>query len=428
MRRLGTCCNTCGDAVTSTGTCACLSGDYRFLPPLVSFSDVKFYSGMGDVNINSGFPAPPSDCSATSWTLATGAPAKEYRSVGSAQLTRWDPTGVPTTGGVVGIDYPQFVPTGESHSECWYVSDTSISTGDSPEFYIPASAQSTLSTTAGECLSQVTVGGSGVGFWGRDIQKIWWSAATNTGYVVFKYCIYPEFLNIFRDQMTNPPPPTGSLFESVLIATHEFEYPSETPWIDQGFAPAGSLDASFQPDYECGTNQPNWIGYDMNVVWNPIPDGINTVTVADSTVSMGKDIPCGCWFNDEGGGCNPFTDACNDNPVSNLVLTRDGGTTVTQNADSYWENQTTIRIPVDTDMAFNKFYIDMRPAGQTIFEDTGNQQTYGAGNFIEFWDNGFTDGDRYELDSCEGNIRGENVQNPNTFITFDENNWSDCRS
>ena len=136
----------------------------------------------------------------------------------------------------------------------------------------------------------------------------------------------------------------------------------------------------------------------------------------------GKDVPCDCWGNDDGGGCNPFTNACNDNPVGSLVLTRDGDTTVNQNADSYWENTTTIRIPVDTDMGLGQFYIEMRPAGES------SGVSYGNGNYIECWDNGFVDGDTYLLDSCEGNVRGDNVQNSNTYITFNANSWSDCRS
>ena len=378
---------------------------------------------MGEININDEYPSGPSSCTPNVWTLATGVPAREYKSAGFVQMLRWDPTGVPTTGGVVGIDYPQFISPGGSHSECWYVSESEISTGEGTEFYIPATAASSAHIINGACNSSLAVGGPAVtSFWGRDIQKIWWNATSLTGYVVFKYVIYPEFINVLRTDISNPPPPTGSLFESVLIATHEFEYPAEATWIDQGFAPTAPLDAVFTPDYECDLDFPNnYIGYDMTAAWNDTPDGGPVVAVGDSTVSMGKDIPCGCWGNDDDGGCNPFTDDCNDNPVSNLVLTRDGDTTVTQNADSYWENVTTIRIPVDTDMGFGQFYIEMRPAGET------SGVSYGNGRYIECWDNGQVDGDTYLLDSCEGNIRGDNVQNPNTFITFDENNWSDCR-
>lgn len=423
MRKLGTCCS-CG-TVTSTGSCGC-GGDflYNFMPPSVTFSDVKFKSGFGPVYVNSEFPSPPSDCQAASWTLGTSPPDRQYRSVGTIQLNRWDPASAPATGGIPGVDYPSFPMGGDySQSECWYVSTAEISTGDSPEFYIPAYAGTSLTFIDGYC-SQTQVGGFGFGFWGRDIKSLWWHASTDQAFVTFKYAIYPEYTNLLRSQITNPPPASGSTFVSVLIGTHEFLYPSETPWINGAFPPYANVDAVFTPDDNNGCN-PNfpqgYLNRDVNVAYNDFG-------VEDSTISIAKDIPCACWFNDEGGGCNPFTADCNDNPVSNLILTRDGNTTVTQNADSYWENVTTIRIPVDTDMGLGKFYIDMRPAGQSWLEETGNPAVYGAGNFIECYDNGLFDGERYQLDSCEGNIRGTNIQNPNTFITFDENNWSDCRS
>ena len=410
IRKIGD--NCCCNSIVY-GSCACIAGDHRYLPDTLVWNDFTMDTGLTQIR-DSAYPV-MTDCTGP-WTIVDHDSVGETN-YGDMTMTRWDPAY--PSGGIPGIDWPPFVTEGNLDEKCWYVGTPPLNQDitDSKVYLVDILESPPLpSTVVDSCgvsqnINQYTV------LHGIGIKKVWYLAAGPLEVFVIPEVTRHYYAKlVVAADLTNPPA-AGTLWSMVRMSV-DYDWPAGMSWASRV---NGESFATHAERPECTVNFPaDWPGYDVDV----------TYTSSVGIIDIPKDVPCDCFFNRVGsaggvpfggGGCNPFSNDCNPDPISDLILTRNGLSTVTQNAVSYWFDESTIRVPVDTDMGGGETFIDMTRIGSDGY-------TYTAGKYVTFWNpTGGSYGGRYELDSCTVSATATNTAEPLNYFTLTLNNWSDCR-